>query len=481
MTNPTRPLDVIILAAGAGTRMKSELPKVLHPVAGQPMAGWAVKVARELGARQIVVVTGHGAERVEAALAADDLIFARQEEQLGTAHAFLCGAAELQGTDADILILYGDTPLLTADTLRGLIADHRAQGSALTVLTGELDDPTGYGRIIRDAVGDVQRIVEEKAASPEEKAVKEFNSGVYVMNSRAPELARQIGNENAAAEYYLTDILELYRKRGDPIRAFRLQDADEVMGANDRRQLADAEAVMRRRITQELMKEGVTIQAPDTVRIEDTVQIGRDTVLEPGVILTGQTVIEAGAVIGAYSVVAGSHIRAGATIKPHSVLEGAEVGAGADVGPFARLRSGTVLGEGVHIGNFVETKNAQLAAGVKARHLAYLGDATIGQETNVGAGTIIANFDGVNKHQTQVGAGVFIGSNSTLVAPRTVGDAAFIAAGSTVHQDVPEGALAVARGRQRTLEGWSRRYWGALRERVEVKLPWLAGWLQREE
>ena len=481
MTRPdpqTRPLDVIVLAAGAGTRMKSDLPKVLHPVAGRPMVGWAVKVARNLGARQIVVVTGHGAERVEETLGAEGLTFARQDQQLGTGHAFLCGADGLSG-DGDVLVLYGDTPLLSEETLRDLLAEHRASGSAMTVLTGELPDATGYGRIIRDEAGHVQRIVEEKAANAEEKAVREFNSGVYVMDARAPELARQIGNDNPAQEYYLTDLLELYRRQGDTIGAYKLSDPDEVMGANDRRQLADAEAVMRRRITQGLMKEGVTIQSPDTVRIEDTVQIARDVVIEPGVILTGQTVIESGATIGAYSVIGRSHIGAGAVIKPHSVLEDAEVGAGADVGPFARLRPGTVLGEGVHIGNFVETKNARLDKGVKAGHLTYLGDVTIGQETNVGAGTIVANYDGVNKHPTQVGAGVFIGSNSTLIAPRTVGDAAFIAAGSAVHEDIPEGAMAVARGKQRNVEGWSRRYWGALREKVDAKLPWLSEWLKK--
>ena len=475
-----RPLDVIVLAAGAGTRMKSDLPKVLHPVAGRPMVGWAVKAAQDLGARSIVVVTGHGAERVEAALGGEGgVTFARQDQQLGTGHAFLCGAEGLSG-DGDVLVLYGDTPLLSEATLRDLLADHRAEGSAMTVLTGELPDATGYGRIIRGENGEVQRIVEEKAASAEEKAVREFNSGVYVMDRRAPELARRIGNDNPAQEYYLTDLLELYRAEGGAVRAFKLSDPDEVMGANDRRQLADAEAVMRRRITQGLMKEGVTIQAPDTVRIEDTVQIARDVLLEPGVILTGQTVIESGAVIGAYSVIGDSRIGAGVAVKPHSVLEGAEVGAGADVGPFARLRPGTVLGEGVHIGNFVETKNARLDKGVKAGHLAYLGDVTIGTETNVGAGTIVANFDGVNKHQSQVGAGVFIGSNSTLIAPRTVGDAAFIAAGSAVHEDVPEGAMAVARGKQRNVEGWSRRYWGGLREKVDAKLPWLSGWLKKE-
>lgn len=486
MTAYKRPLDVVILAAGQGTRMNSALPKVLHPVAGRPMVTWAVRAARALGARHVVVVTGHGAERVEAALEGQDVIFARQEQRLGTGHAFLCGIDALAGSvrgqeDGDVLVLYGDTPLLRAETLEAMLADHRARGSALTLLTGELSDATGYGRVIRDAGGDVARIVEQKDATPEEAAVGEFNSGVYLMDSRAGELAHRIGNDNAAGEYYLTDLLGLYRAEGEAAHAFKLTDPAEVMGANDRAGLAELEAILRRRINARHMAGGVTLQAPDSVRIQDSVQIARDVVLEPGVILRGQTRLGEGATVGAYSVITDSVLEAGAVVKAHSVLEGAHVGAGADVGPFARLRPGTVLGEGVHIGNFVETKNARLDAGVKAGHLAYLGDVQIGAETNVGAGTIVANYDGVNKHPSTIGAGVFIGSNSTVIAPRTVGDAAFIAAGSAVHDDVPEGAMAVARGKQRNIEGWSRRYWGGLREQVQRKLPWIAGWLEREE
>lgn len=480
MTDNNRPLDVVILAAGQGTRMKSALPKVLHPVAGRPMVAWAVKSARELGARNVVVVTGHGAEKVEAALEGSGVTFARQDQQLGTGHAFLCGVDALGAQDADVLVLYGDTPLLRTETLRALIDDHRARGGAFTILSGELADATGYGRIVRSADGTVERIVEQKDATEAERAIGEFNSGVYVMDARAPELARQIGNDNKAGEYYLTDLLGLYRALGAQASAFKLTDADEVLGANDRQGLADMGVILRRRINRAHMAAGVTLQAPDTIYIEDTVTLGRDVTVEPGVMLRGQTQVADGVAIGAYSIVTDSVLVEGTVIKPHSVLEGAEVGAGSDVGPFARLRPGTRLAQGVHIGNFVETKNAQLDAGVKAGHLAYLGDVTVGAETNIGAGTIVANFDGVNKHQSTVGAGVFIGSNSTLIAPRVVGDAAFIAAGSAVHDDVPEGAMAVARGKQRNLEGWSRRYWGGLREKVQVKLPWLAGWLDRQ-
>ncbi|MCD0166480.1 bifunctional UDP-N-acetylglucosamine diphosphorylase/glucosamine-1-phosphate N-acetyltransferase GlmU [Deinococcus sp. 12RED42] len=481
MTDTNRPLDVVILAAGQGTRMKSSLPKVLHPVAGRPMVAWAVKAARELGARNVVVVTGHGAEAVEAALAGSGVVFARQEQQLGTGHAFLAGMDALEDhREADVLVLYGDTPLLRTETLRDLLADHRARSGAFTVLTGVLPDATGYGRIIRDAQGNVERIVEQKDATPEERAVGEFNSGVYLMDARANDLAHRITNENASGEYYLTDLLGLYRAEGAEAHAFRLSDPDEVMGANDRTGLAEAENIIRARITLAHMRAGVTIHMPETVYIEDTVVLGRDVTLEPGVILRGATRVADGAEIGAYSVITDSVLEEGVIVKPHSVLEGAQVGARSDVGPFARLRPGTVLGEAVHIGNFVETKNAQLAQGVKAGHLAYLGDVSIGDETNVGAGTIIANFDGVNKHPSRIGAGVFIGSNSTIVAPRVIGDAAFIAGGSTVHDDVPEGALAVARGKQRNLEGWSHRYWSGLREKVQTKLPWLAGWLDRQ-
>ncbi|MFK7603128.1 bifunctional UDP-N-acetylglucosamine diphosphorylase/glucosamine-1-phosphate N-acetyltransferase GlmU [Deinococcus sp. SM5_A1] len=488
MTAYRRPLDVVILAAGQGTRMNSALPKVLHPVAGRPMVAWAVKAARELGARNVVVVTGHGAEKVEASLEGQGVVFARQEQRLGTGHAFLCGidvlAASLQGNgheNADVLVLYGDTPLLRPQTLEAMLEDHRARGSALTILTGELLDATGYGRIIRDAQGDIAHIVEQKDATPEEEAVGEFNSGVYLMDSRASVLAHCIGNDNAAGEYYLTDLLGLYRAEGEATHAFKLADPDEVMGANDRTGLAELEAILRRRINADHMRAGVTLQDPERISIEDGVQIARDVTLEPGVILRGQTVLAGGVTIGAYSIVTDSVLEADVVVKAHSVVEGAHVGAGSHVGPFARLRPGSVLGAGVHIGNFVETKNARLDAGVKAGHLAYLGDVQIGAETNVGAGTIVANYDGINKHPSVIGAGVFIGSNSTIIAPRTVGDAAFIAAGSAVHDDIPEGAMAVARGKQRNIEGWSKRYWGGMRDKVQKKLPWLAGWLERQE
>lgn len=478
-----RPLDVVILAAGAGTRMRSTLPKMLHEVCGRPMVAWAVKTARDLDARDIVVVTGHGAAQVEAALASSGVRFVRQDQQLGTGHAFLLGAAELQG-DADVLVLYGDSPMLSVETLNAMRVAHLQQHNALTVLSSELPDASGYGRIVRGEGGQVLRIVEQKAASPAELRLTEFNSGVYLMDARAPELAARIGNDNAAGEYYLTDLLALYREQGAAVAAYCIPDPSEVMGANDRVQLAELARLMQRRINERHMRAGVTLRDPATSYIEDTVTIAPDVVIEPGVVLRGSTEIASGVVVGAYSHLSDSRLAAQVQIKPHSVLEGAVVGAASDVGPFARLRPGAVLEEGVHVGNFVEVKNSRLASGVKAGHLAYLGDASIGAESNIGAGTIIANFDGLNKHRTEIGAGVFVGSNATLIAPLTLGDAAFIAGGSTVSAEVPQGAMAVSRSVQRNVEGWSLRYWRKLAARSEGqlarKLPWLASWLSRQ-
>ena len=472
-------LDVVVLAAGAGTRMRSEKSKMLHEVAGKPMVVWAIQVARELGARDIVVVTGHHAEQVEAALSGLGVRFARQTEQLGTGHAFLMGASELRG-DAEVLVLYGDSPMLSAETLRAMLLSHRLERSSVTVLTGELPDASGYGRIVRGEDGSIERIVEQKAASPEELRLTEFNSGVYLMDARAPALAKQIGNDNAAGEYYLTDLLPIYLQAGGKVLGFPVSDVSEVLGANDRVQLAELGLLMQRRINERHMRGGVTIIDPASTFIEDTVEIAPDVMLEPGVMLRGQTRLESNVRVGAYSVLKDSVLGDGAQIRPHSVLDGAVVGQGSDVGPFARLRPGAVLEAGVHIGNFVEVKNSHLAAGVKAGHLAYLGDAEIGAETNIGAGTITANFDGVNKHRTHIGAGVFVGSNATLIAPLTLGDASFVAGGSTLSQDVPEGAMAVARGSQRNVEGWSQRYWSKLQPRLASKLPWLSRWLEEQ-
>lgn len=481
--NASTPLDVVVLAAGAGTRMKSALPKMLHQVAGRPMVAWAVQAARDLGARDVVVVTGHGAAQVEEALAASGVQFARQEQQLGTGHAFLMGAKKLRG-GADVLVLYGDSPMIRPETLQAMLTEHRQAHNALTVLTSELPDATGYGRIVRGAGGDIERIVEQKSATPEELQLTEFNSGVYLMDAQAGDLAARIDNKNPASEYYLTDLVQLYREAGARVAAFKIPDPSEVMGANDRVQLAELETLMRRRINERHMRAGVTFIDPASTIVESSVQIASDVVLEPGVILRGNTTLATGVRVGAYSVVSGSQLAQDVQILPHSVLDGACVGAGSDIGPFARLRPGAELAEEVHVGNFVEVKNASLARGVKAGHLAYLGDASIGQESNIGAGTITANFDGLEKHRTTIGAGAFVGSNTTLIAPVTVGDGGFVAGGSTISADIPAGGMAVARGQQRTIEGWSRRYWQKHQaqnpSKLAQRLPWLSGWLDEE-
>ncbi|PYE53061.1 bifunctional UDP-N-acetylglucosamine diphosphorylase/glucosamine-1-phosphate N-acetyltransferase GlmU [Deinococcus yavapaiensis] len=475
---PDRLLDVVILAAGQGTRMKSKRSKMLHEVLGRPMIAWSTKLARDLGARDIVVVTGHGAAEVEAILAREGVRFARQGEQLGTGHAFLIGARELAG-GADVLVLYGDSPMLALGTLRALLERHRAHGAGLTVLTSELADATGYGRIMRAENGTVERIVEEKAANAEEKTIGEFNSGVYLMDDRSVTLAERIEKTPPAGEYYLTDLVALYRSIGANVDAFKIEDPGEVMGANDRVQLAELERLMRARVNEAHLRGGVTMHDPATTTIEDSVEIAPDVILEAGVILRGATRVETGAHIGAYSVVCDSFVGEDVHVKPHSVLEGARVEAGANVGPFARLRPGAVLEEHAHVGNFVEVKNARLGRGVKAGHLAYLGDADIGEDTNIGAGTITANYDGLNKHKTVIGRGVFVGSNTTLIAPATLGDAAFVAGGSAVTGDVPEGALIVARGQAKIVPGWSARYWSKSQGALKAKGGFLADWLAR--
>lgn len=473
-------LEVVILAAGQGTRMKSKLPKVLHPVCGRSMLGYSVLRAQEMGAQKIVVVTGHGAEKVEQAFAGSGVVFARQDKQLGTAHAFLQAVPHLSGA-SDVLVLYGDTPLIRLDTLQNMQQAHQSSGAGMTVLTAELLDATGYGRIVRGPDGTVERIVEEKAASAEEKQIREFNSGVYIFNAKGLELASKIGLSQPANEYYLTDILELYRQDGATVEAFKIQDASELSGSNDRVQLAEADLVMRRRINEQHMRGGVTLVDPESTYIEDTVKIGRDTLIEPGVLLKGETVIGEDVRIGAYSVVQDSLVQDGVTIKSHTVLEGAEVHSGADAGPFARLRPGAVLEKDVHVGNFVEVKNARMLEGAKAGHLSYLGDATVGREVNVGAGTITANYNGIDKNHTVIGDGAFIGSNSVLVAPIEVGKGAMIAAGSVVTQEVPDGALGVARGRQRNIEDFARRFWEQNADKVSKKHAVLHAWLQEQQ
>ena len=469
---------VVILAAGQGTRMRSALPKMLHEAAGRPLLGHVIERAKELQPEKIVVITGHGADAIEAYFANSGVTFARQLEQLGTAHAFLCAEEALEGFSGDVFVLYGDTPLMRPPTLRAALEAHRAAGAGMTVITGVLPDATGYGRIVRSDAGEVLRIVEQKAATPAEQAIREWNSGMYVFDRSAFKLARAIGDNNSANEYYLTDILELYRSQGKRVVAHGA-DSSELAGCNDRVQLAAADKTLRDRVRERAMRGGVTLRDPATTYIDDTVTLEQDVILEPGVIVSGDSFIGSGSAIGAYSIIQNSRLEGAVRVKPHSVIEGATVLSGSDVGPFARLRLGTRLEAGVHVGNFVEVKNSHLFEGAKAGHLAYIGDAEIGREVNFSAGAITANYDGVDKHRTTIHDGAFIGTNVTLVAPVTVHEGAFVAAGSTITTDLPEASLGVTRAPQKTVEGWSERYWTRKLTGAKAgKLPFIQAWLQ---
>ncbi len=446
-------LDIVILAAGQGTRMRSALPKVLHPVAGQSMLGHVIATARQLSPDRIHVVIGHGADEVRQRLAADDLNFVVQAEQLGTGHAV---AQALPALSAErVLILYGDVPLIEVATLERLLQKVGAQQIAL--LTVNLDDPTGYGRIVRDDQGLVQAIVEHKDASADQKLITEGNTGILaVPGERLGDWLGRLSNSNAQGEYYLTDVIAMAVADGLVVATEQPLDAMEVQGANDRRQLAELERHYQLRAAHRLMAQGVTLRDPARFDLRGEVTVGLDVLIDINVILEGKVVIEDGVEIGPNCVIRDSTLRRGAVIKANSHLEGAELGEGADCGPFARLRPGAVLGAKAHVGNFVEVKNSQLGEGAKAGHLAYLGDADIGSRTNIGAGTITCNYDGANKFRTVLGEDVFIGSNSSLVAPVSLGDGATTGAGSVITADVPAGTLALGRARQTLIEGWQR-------------------------
>ncbi|TBW10214.1 UDP-N-acetylglucosamine diphosphorylase/glucosamine-1-phosphate N-acetyltransferase [Azotobacter chroococcum] len=446
-------LDIVILAAGQGTRMRSALPKVLHPVAGNSMLGHVVATARQLAPQGIHVVIGHGAELVRERLAADDLNFVLQAEQLGTGHAV---AQALPALSAErVLILYGDVPLIEADTLQRLLA--QVGPDRLALLTVDLVDPSGYGRIVRDAAGKVVAIVEHKDATPEQRAICEGNTGILaVPGARLADWLGRLSNDNAQGEFYLTDVIAMAVADGLTVATEQPLDAMEVQGANDRIQLAQLERHYQLRAARRLMAQGVTLRDPARFDLRGELSVGRDVLIDVNVILEGRVTIEDGVEIGPNCVIRDSTLRRGAQVKANSHLEGAELGEGADCGPFARLRPGAVLGARAHVGNFVELKNAVLGEGAKAGHLSYLGDAEIGARSNIGAGTITCNYDGANKFRTLMGEDVFIGSNSALVAPVTLGDRATTGAGSVITEDVPADSLALGRGRQRNIEGWQR-------------------------
>ena len=446
-------LDIVILAAGQGTRMRSALPKVLHPVAGKSMLGHVIDTARLLKPQGIHVVIGHGAELVRERLAADDLNFVLQSEQLGTGHAV---AQALPALSAErVLILYGDVPLIEVETLQRLLQQVSEQ--QLGLLTVNLNDPTGYGRIVRDEQGVVKAIVEHKDASAEQRLISEGNTGILaVPGKKLGDWLGRLSNSNAQGEYYLTDVIAMAVTDGLVVATEQAADEMEVLGANDRIQLSQLERHYQYRAARRLMVQGVTLIDPARFDLRGEATVGRDVSIDINVILEGQVVIEDGVQIGPNCVIKNSILRKGAIVKANSHLEGAEVGEGADCGPFARLRPGSVLGARAHVGNFVELKNAKLGEGAKAGHLSYLGDAEIGARSNIGAGTITCNYDGANKFKTVLGEDVFIGSNSALVAPVTLGDRATTGAGSVITGDVPDNTLAVGRAKQRNIEGWKR-------------------------
>jgi bifunctional UDP-N-acetylglucosamine pyrophosphorylase/glucosamine-1-phosphate N-acetyltransferase len=446
----------LILAAGKGTRMKSGLVKVLHQLAGMPMLGWPLAAARQAGAERVVLVAGHQADLVQQYFSADSSVaLALQEEQLGTGHAVSCAMGQLEGLNGSVLILCGDTPLLTGDTLRRLAETHATASAAVTVLTAHFDQPFGYGRIVRDADGRVRRIVEQKDAAPAELAIEEVNSGIYCMDLAflRTHIGR-LGSENAQNEYYLTDLVGIAVAEHAGCAAVMVDDPEEIMGVNDRVQLAHAAKLLRQRINRQVMLSGVTLVDPEQTYIDAGVQIGPDTIIWPGSVLQGTTVIGAGCTLESNVQIAGSTLADQVTIKAGSVLHDAIVGREATVGPMAHLRPGSVLESQVKIGNFVETKKIVMGKGSKASHLTYLGDAEIGSEVNIGCGTITCNYDGTNKHMTVIGDRVFVGSDVQLVAPVRVGAGSLIAAGTTVTADVPPDSLAISRTPQVNKEGW---------------------------
>src|SRR5688572_20400677 len=460
MTDSGRSSDVhvVILAAGQGTRMKSAIPKVLHPIAGRSMIEHVLDAAAAVDPATTTLIVGHGSDTVRSRLnRRQGLNFVLQEPQLGTAHALQQAEPLLAGRIGTVLLLSGDVPLLHRSTLERLLAVHRDAKAAATVVTAMVERPYGYGRIIRTA-GRIARIVEERDASPTERQVREINSGIYAFDlSPLFDALRAIAAANAQGEYYLTDLIAIYRRRRRPIGSLVVEDPVEVRGVNSRTELAELSAVMRQKKNEELMAAGVTLIDPATTYIDPDVEVGADTVIHPGVVLEGQTRIGSACEIQAHVRIADSVLGDRVTVNNFCLIVGAQVAQGASVGPFAHLRPETVVGEKAKIGNFVELKKTTMGPGSKASHLSYLGDARIGANVNVGAGTITCNYDGERKHETVIEDGAFIGSDTQLIAPVRVGKGAYVGAGSSITEDVPAGSLGIARGRQTNVPGWVDR------------------------
>ena len=446
-------MNIVVLAAGMGKRMRSDLPKVLHPLAGKPLLGHVLDTARSLSPTRLVVVYGHGGQAVPEALAADDLRWRLQEPQLGTGHAVMQAVPELDES-TPTLILYGDVPLTSADTLARLL---QAAGSdRLAILTVDLADPSGYGRIVREN-GSIRRIVEHKDADEATRAIREINTGIMVVpTGPLKRWLAALSNDNAQREYYLTDVVAQAVAEGVPVVGAQPAHEWETLGVNSKAQLAELERIHQRNLAERLMEDGVTLADPARIDVRGTLACGRDVSIDVNCVFEGEVQLADGVRIGANCVIRNARIAAGARILPFTHIEGAAVGADSRIGPYARLRPGTELGEHTHVGNFVEMKNTKMAAGSKANHLAYVGDAVVGQRVNIGAGTITCNYDGVNKFQTIIEDDAFIGSDTQLVAPVRVGRGATLGAGTTLTADAPEGKLTLSRARQATIERWRR-------------------------
>lgn len=446
----------IILAAGAGTRMKSKLPKILHKVAGVSMLDHVVDVVEEMKCSKNVVVIGHGAEKVKEAMENRKVEFALQENQLGTGHAVMQGEKFIP-EEGDVIVLYGDTPLIKSSSIESFINYHRDNNCIASVLTTEIEEPRGYGRIIRNDNGEIIRIVEEKDANNNEKAIKEINSGIYCF--KAKQLRDSLGkltNDNSQGEYYLTDVIGILKESGEKIGAYKLEDHREIMGVNSRIQLSKAEKIMKERILEDLMDEGVTIIDPQNTYINKKVKIGKDSIIYPGTIIAGESNIGEDCIIGPDCRIEDSKIGNKVEIRNSTVVM-SYIDDNTNVGPYAYLRPNSKLGKNVKIGDFVEVKNSTIGDNSKASHLTYIGDGEVGENVNIGCGVVFVNYDGKNKNRTIIGDNSFIGCNVNLISPVTVKENAYIAAGSTITKEVPEGSLAVARTPQRNKEGWVER------------------------
>lgn len=450
----------IILAAGMGTRMKSEMPKVIHKVCGKELVRWVIDASLEAGADEAVAVIGHKADMVRP-LIEDSARIAVQAEQLGTGHAVMQAGEYIRSANGCIVVLNGDTPLIKAETIKKAVEYHTALGNSATVITAELEDASGYGRIVRGSEGEVLRIVEQKDASEEEKKIREINSGMYVFDSDALAGAlEKLAPNNAQGEYYLTDTLEILRGEGKRIGGYAIEDNDEIRGINNRVQLSEAEAIMQKRINERHMLSGVTIINPSSVFIGAEVEIGADTVIASNVTLAGNTKIGSGCTVEMGCRIEDSVIGDNVSVL-NSVILGSEIGEGTSVGPFAYVRPGCAVGRNVKIGDFVEIKNVRIDDGTKISHLTYLGDADIGRNVNFGCGTVTCNYDGKDKFRSVIGDNVFVGCNTNLVSPVNVGDGAYIAAGSTITDDIPDKNLAIARARQVNKNDWKGNKYNA--------------------